>query len=316
MNYYEVLELVETASQEDIEKAYRKKALQYHPDRNPGNTEVHNKFISIQAAYENLRDPEKRRQYDYGRKSPSIMPGFDFFEQENLDIKVTHEVSILDILTGCEKTISINKKAPCIKCHGFGASSFRPCDSCNGAGHVVNALNNIFRFQTLCGRCMGHGKLPLNKCDSCHGSKKQNNGEEIIQFTIPKGLQHGMTMCLKGQGNIGHGRVGDLYLQCVLQTNNQFRVEGLNVFCNVNAKYSTMLFGGKIVIPTPENDIVEIEVPRNTPCLTKLTVKNKGLYDFRNTQFRGDLIATVMAEIPQKINDEQRIKEFLISHDL
>lgn len=316
MNHYEVLELAETASQEDIEKAYRKKALQYHPDRNPGDTEVHNKFLSVQSAYETLRDPEKRRQYDFNRKAPGIMPSFDFFEQENLDIKIMQEVSILETLTGCDKSIRLDKKAPCVKCHGFGASSFRPCDACNGAGHIVNAMNNIFRFQSLCGRCMGHGKIPLNKCDSCNGFKKQNMGEQEIQFSIPKGIQNGMTMCLKGQGNIGHGRIGDLYVQCMIQQNNQFRIEGLNIFCNVNAKYSTMLFGGKIVIPTPENDVVEIELPRNTQCLTKLTVKNKGMYDFRNSQFRGDLIATVMAEIPQNLKDEEKIKEFLKQYNL
>lgn len=308
--------MADNATQDEIEKAYRKKALQYHPDRNPGDTEVHNKFIAVQEAYDTLKDVGKRKQYD-DSLNPNFISSFDFFEHENLDIKVNCEISIFESISGTNKTISLNKKAPCSKCNGFGASDFKKCDVCSGRGNIINTVNEIFRFQTVCGKCMGHGKISLNTCETCLGSKKQFVGEQQIQFNIPKGIQHGMTLCLHGQGNLGkNGRVGNLFVQCLLANNNTFKVDGLNILCTVNAKYSTMLFGGKIEIPTPENDIIEIEVPKNTQCLTKLTVKNKGMFDFRNINYRGDLVATVMTEIPQNIKDEREIKEFLIKHNL
>ena len=103
MNFYELLDVSQDATQEDIEKAYRKKALQYHPDRNPGNTEVHNKFIEIQNAYENLKDKEKRKQYDFSLNNNGFMPSFDFFEQENLDIKIIFKINLVDSIQGSKK---------------------------------------------------------------------------------------------------------------------------------------------------------------------------------------------------------------------
>lgn len=315
MNFYEILEVANNASQEEIEKAYRKKALQYHPDRNPGNTEVQNKFIEIQNAYDTLKDVNKRNNYDMTLNSHGFMPSFDFFEQENLDIRVIYKISILDSIQGSKKTLSISKKLPCDSCRGFGATNHRNCDNCHGTGKIVNAMNTIFHFQTLCGRCFGHGKIALNKCEKCLGQKKINSPEVTIDFDLPKGIQDNMTLCLNGQGNMGNGRVGNLYVQCVIEPDQIFKVDGLNLLCTVKAKFSTLLFGGKVEVPTPENDIVEIDLPGRTDCLTKLRVKNKGMFDVRNSHNRGDIIATVVADIPEdkKLED---IKKTLYNYGI
>lgn len=317
MNFYEILEVSHAASQDEIEKAYRKKALQYHPDRNPGNTEVHSKFVEIQNAYDTLKNKEKRQQYDFSLQGGNNNLVFDIFDQENLDIKIIYKITIQDSIHGGEKSLRISKKLPCGTCRGFGATSFRPCDACHGSGHVVNALNSIFQFQTLCGRCLGHGKIALNKCEKCFGSKKTNSDEQTIGFMVPKGIQNNMTLCLNGQGNIGNnGRIGNLYVQCVFEPDETFKIDGLNLLCNVRAKFSTMLFGGKIEIPTAENDVVEIEMPAKTECLTKLRVKNKGMYDIRNNLKRGDIIANVIVDMPQGFNNPDEVRKFLVAHGI
>jgi len=316
VSYYQILEVEQTATQEEIEKAYRKKALQYHPDRNPGDTEVHNKFIEIQNAYETLKDAGRRQQYDFSLRPNGFMPAFDFFEQENLDIKIIYKISILDSIQGANKTINISKKMPCDSCNGFGATNHKSCDACHGSGRIVNAMNTIFHFQTLCGKCLGQGKIALNRCEKCLGQKKVNTPESNIEFMIPKGIQNNMTLCINGQGNIGQGRVGDLYVQCTIEPDNVFKIDGLNLLCNVKTKFSTMLFGGKIEIPTPDNEIVELDLPPKADCLTKLRVKNKGMYDIRNTHVRGDIVATVIVDVPKDIKELEKIKSILINHGI
>jgi len=317
VTHYEVLGVTQDATQEQIEKAYRKKALQYHPDRNPGDAEAHGKFIEAQTAYDTLKDSEKRQQYDYALSQPNFNPSFDFFEQENLDIKIIYKISIVDSIKGANKNISIIRKMPCHTCKGFGATSFRTCDACQGSGHTINALNSIFRFQTLCGRCLGHGKIALNKCDKCYGTKKINADEQNVSFVIPKGLQNNMTLCLNGQGNIGNnGRIGNVYVQCIIEPHPQFKIENLDLICNVKTKYSTMLFGGKIEIPTAEDDVVEIEIPAKTECLTKLRVKNKGMFDVRSPNRRGDIVAHVLVDMPSEFTDPQKVKDFLLAHGI
>lgn len=317
MNLYDILEVDSSASQDEIEKAYRKKALQYHPDRNPGDTEVHSKFVQIQNAYDTLKDKDKRHQYDLSLSGVMNSFTFDIFEQENLDIKIMYKITIQDSILGAEKNLRVGRKLPCGTCKGLGATSFKQCDLCNGAGRILNSINTIFQFQTLCGRCFGNGKIALNKCEKCFGLKKINGEEKDISFFIPKGIQDNMTLCLNGQGNVGNnGRVGNLYVQCSFEPDPVFKVEGLNLVCNVRAKFSTMLFGGKIEIPTPENDVVEIEMPAKTECLTKLRVKNKGMHDIRNILKRGDIIANVIVDMPSNFENPDEVKKFLIAHGI
>lgn len=317
-DYYAVLELNRNCSQEEIEKSYKKLALRYHPDRNPGDAASAEKFMRIQSAYDTLRDPEKRRQYD-NPPMPMMNPFFhhaDMFDTEDLDIRLLCAVTLPEAIRGATKTITIQKKQPCSSCRGTGFSDFVTCNFCQGRGTAVNAFNNFFKFQTLCGNCQGKGRLGTNKCNTCLGNKYESPQETTININIPKGIQTGMTLCLNGQGHHGvSGRVGNTYVECRLNDENKYKVAGLDIECNFHSRISTLIFGGIIEIPTLEDEKIEISVPANTRCGTKFRIKEKGLPDIRNNMARGDLVANILAEIPNKQNDA-KLQELLLSYGL
>lgn len=317
-DHYSLLELQKNCSQEDIEKAYKKLALRYHPDRNPGDNAAVEKFMLIQSAYEILRDPQKRSQYD---NPPMHMthPFFhhgDMFDTEDLDIRILCSITLPEAIAGTVKNITIQKKSPCTTCAGNGFKEFNICMMCNGRGVSINAFNNFFKFQTLCGNCQGKGKLGTVKCVSCYGSRYGKPQEVSINISVPKGIQNGMTLCVNGQGHAGvSGRVGSTYVECRLNDENKYKLSNLDIECNFNAKISTLIFGGVIEIPTLENEKIEIAVPANTKCGTKFRIKEKGLPDFRNNLTRGDLVANILAEIPS-IQNNNNLKDYLISQGL
>ncbi len=315
---YAFLEIDKNCSQEDIEKAYKKLALKYHPDRNPGDTSAAEKFMKIQSAYETLRDPQKRRQYD-NPINPMMNPFFhhgDMFDTEDLDIRLLCSVTISEAVKGAIKNLSILRKSPCVTCRGNGYSDFTTCSICQGRGVSINAMQGFFRFQTLCGNCMGKGKIGVSRCNSCHANKYGTPEEISFNITIPKGVQNGMTLVLNGQGHHGiSGRTGNIYVECRLAEDSKYKVIGLDIECQIHARYSTMLFGGTISIPTPEDENIEVNIPHHTKCGTKFRVKEKGIPDIKNNLVRGDLIANVLIDVPQ-INMDEKIRQTLINHGL
>lgn len=316
MNHYEVLGVSSSATQEEIDKSYKKKALEHHPDRNPGDVQAHETFVKIQQAYDTLKDANKRRQYD---AQISGMGGvqFEIFNNENLDIRISISFTIQEAISGSQKTLKYKRKIPCGSCSGNGFTDSVFCNACHGAGSVNAAPNPFFNFRTLCGRCMGKGRVPTVKCNSCFGMQHVDGNEEEVFYSIPPGLVDGMGLALRGQGNIGQsGRVGNLFLDCRILPDQNFKIDGLNILTNTKIKFSTLLFGGKIEVQTPENEVYEVEIPPKTECLTKFTVKNKGLPDLKNMSKRGDLIVTTIVELPKTIEHPEKIKEFLISKGL
>jgi len=317
-DFYAVLELNKSCSQEDVEKAYKKLALKYHPDRNPGDTSCVEKFMKIQSAYEILRDPQKRKQYD-NPATPMMNPFFnhgDMFDTEDLDIRLLCPVTISEAVKGTIKTLNVHRKSPCNLCRGNGHSDFTMCPMCQGRGVSINAMQGFFRFQTLCGNCMGQGKIGTARCVSCHANKYGKSEEVLFNLNIPKGVQNGMTLALNGQGHHGiSGRHGNIYVECKITDDSNYKIVGLDIECKIHAKYSTLLFGGKISIPTPEDENIEVEIPQQTKCGTKFRVKEKGMPDIRNNMVRGDLIANVMADVPSIATDEA-LKNTLINYGL
>lgn len=317
MTYYEILGVASNASQDEIEKAYRKSALEHHPDRNPGDASAHEKFIKIQEAYDTLRDINKRNQYDHASKYTQNGVVFDIFENENLDLRFSANFTLQDSLFANQKTIKIRKKKPCNSCVGKGFTQSVTCDRCNGLGSINSSPVAFFQFRTLCGKCLGKGKIPTNKCSECQGERYVNTEEEEITYTIPKGLVDGMSLVLKGQGNLGaNGRIGNLILDCRLEPDSNYKLDGLNILSNLKVKYSSLLFGGKIEVKTPENETFEVEIPPKTECLHKFIVKNRGMYDVKNIQVRGDLILSAIVELPQNLENKEIIKEFLLKNGL
>ncbi len=299
-----------SSSQEEIEKAYRKKALEHHPDRNPGDASAHEKFLKIQEAYDVLKDKSKRLNYDNNLNG--FNESFFHVENENLDIRISINFSIYDSILGKQKTLKISRANPCGDCSGKGYKTFDICNNCNGSGAVITMPNPFFNFRTLCGKCVGKGRIPKDSCGSCFGQKYKPMPEEEVSYTIPKGLLDGMGLCLKGMGNFGvSGNVGNLYIDCRLEQDPNYKVDGLNLISTKKIKYSTLIFGGKIEVPTPDGDIIVVDIPSSTECLTKFTIKNKGLFDIRDIKKRGDLIVSTVVAIPKKIENAEILRKIL-----
>ena len=317
-DHYAALELEKNCTQEEIERAYKKLALRYHPDRNPGDSACAEKFMQIQAAYEVLRNTEKRSQYD-NPPVPMMNPFFnhgDIFDTEDLNIRLMCSVTLPEAICGVIKTITISKKAPCDSCRGNGFTSFVTCGLCHGRGVAINAFNNFFKFQTVCGNCQGQGKIGSARCVGCGGNRYGKPQDTTISINIPKGIQTGMTLCVNGQGHTGvSGRVGSTYVECRLNDENKYKLSGLDIECNFHSKISTLIFGGVIEIPTLEDEKIEISVPANTKCGTKFRIKEKGLPDIRNNMARGDLVANILTEIPN-LQSGHELHRILISHGL
>ena len=321
MTYYELLGLAKECSQEEIDHSYRKKALEHHPDRNPGDDNAASKFLKIQEAYDTLKDPRKRQDYDVRLNGGGFNPfgdfSFDIFDHDNLDLRVSVPFTIEDTIFGNQKTIKIQKKNPCNICDGIGSTNFSMCPMCQGAGSMMTAPTPFFNFRTMCPRCSGRGKLPHNKCSNCYGDRYVTTPEEEFSYTIPKGLMDGMSLMLRGQGNIGkNGRVGNLILDCRIEQNSDFKIDGLNLLTNLKIKYSTFLLGGKIEITTPEKETFEIDIPATTECLAKFTIKNKGMFDIKNLNKRGDIVVSVVVDIPKKLKVDEDLKNLFLKHGI
>lgn len=299
ISYYDVLELQKNCTQEEIEKAYKKAALRYHPDRNPGDSECAEKFLRIQEAYDHLKDPEKRRQYDFRSNNPQA--GFvpHFHEVEDLDIRISINLNFEETVLGCKKTISVVRKSPCSDCGGQGHKKFVGCHLCGGKGVIFNQLGGFFRFQQGCPNCFGKGRVGTEKCIGCNGHKFKNENETKIDVMVPGGIMHGMVVCVHGMGHIGsQGNIGNVNVQCLVNENKKYTIRGLDIGFHLDLDFSTMLFGGKVEIPTFEGDVIELDIPAKTQNLTSFRVKGKGMPNVHNKMSRGDLVATAITKIP------------------
>lgn len=310
--YYQILEVANNCSQDDIEKAYKKAALKYHPDRNPGDEECAAKFLKIQEAYDNLKDQNKRREYDHRLKFGNRRVHIN--EVENLDIRIICKITIQEAVLGTKKAVSVFRKKPCDKCSGDGFTSFMDCHVCNGRGSMVNNFGPMFRFETVCPNCVGQGKVGVNKCLGCSGSKYKTGDETKLDVVIPPGVVTGNNLAIAGYGHEGRfGQVGNIIVQIQMDEDQRYQIRGLDIHFDFEVDFSTMLFGGKIEIPTFENELIELEIPEKTKNLTNFRVKGKGMPHLQNNLHRGDIVANVITKIPEK-EFSQELKKLLKLH--
>jgi len=299
---YEDLGVAENSTQDEIEKAYKKAALRYHPDRNPGDNEAAIIFLKIQQAYDILKDGNKRKEYDFRSKAQNH--GFwqqHQYEVEDLDLHMSMQISFAESVVGTKKTIKFNRKFPCNDCDGAGFKEFKVCEHCHGSGVHHTMIAGFFNFQTPCGACNAKGRIGYNKCLACDGQKQKLHDESVIEVIIPKGVLNGMTLTLQGCGHNGrNGRIGNIFIKVEIVNDKKYQLKNLDIIFNLEVDFSTMIYGGKIEIPTFEDESIELEIPVRTQSLTNFRVKNKGMPSFNNTMLRGDLVATVIAKLPNK----------------
>jgi molecular chaperone DnaJ len=341
-DYYEILAVARTATESEIKSAYRKLAMKFHPDRNPGDQVAEEKFKEAAEAYAVLADPQKRSLYDRfghagvgqaaggGGFDPSVFAEFgDFADilgnmfgfgdlfggggrrrggpQRGSDLRYDLEISFEEAARGTETTVQIPRQESCEKCHGTGAaagSNTTTCAQCKGHGQV-RYQQGFFTVARTCAQCRGAGKIITRPCESCHGAGRVTRDRKIT-VKIPAGIATGQQMRLQGEGEAGSagGPAGHLYVVVHVQEHEFFRRDGNNLFCEIPVNFTTVALGGEIQVPTLDGSET-VKVPEGTQTGTTLRLRNKGMPDV-NGRGRGDLFATVQVQTPKKLTRDQR----------
>ncbi len=343
-DYYEVLGLNKNATDDEIKKAYRKQAKQYHPDLNPGNADAEAMFKEVGEAYKVLSTPQARAQYDqFGHQGPTgqgfgdfggfgdggIGDIFDMFFGGNgfsgntrrrrgpargADLRYDLDISFEEAAFGTKKEIEVVRMENCADCDGTGgkkASDVKTCPTCNGAGEVSHAQNTAFgRFVNVkaCDRCQGEGTIVSDPCPKCHGRKKIRKVRRI-SVTIPPGIDNEQAITLRGEGEPGEkgGPSGDLYVYITVRPHKLFKRKNYDMHCDIPITYGQAALGAEIEVPTLEGK-AKYNIPEGTQTGTVFRLRNQGVQHLRNNT-RGDLYVKVNIDIPKRLTQKQ--KEFL-----
>lgn len=327
-DYYEVLGIDKTASKDDIKKAYRKKAMEHHPDKG-GDEGI---FKEIVEAYETLSDDNKKANYDrYGHEGPRTNPfgggGFDPFQEffnragfnpfggqfrsqtrRGNDLNITVKITLEDVFNGVNKKFKYKRKETCNTCLGLGGTNESNCTRCNGSGVEVQIVNTPFgqiRNTAECSACEGTGKVYTTNCSTCNGEGVKEI-EDVVEVDIPIGISDGMRMLIQGKGNaIKRGTIGDLIINIMVLTHDYFIRVGNDIKFNIKLSYPQLVLGDKVEIPIIEGSKIRILIPEFTKVNDQLKIQGKGLKDI-NTNLRGDMIVNIDLDMPNYISDEER----------
>jgi molecular chaperone DnaJ len=343
-NPYEVLGVAKNASDEDVKKAYRKLAREYHPDRNPGDNGAEERFKEVQAAYDVLRDPEKRKAYDtFGEAGARGFPGgagpdtggmrFEEFDLGNLgdlfggifgggggqrrgssrqpargnDLETHVRISFEDSLEGAQVRVPVEVDTACSVCHGTGAEPGTApitCPQCGGRG-VVSDSQGLFAFSQPCPRCRGNGTIVEKPCRRCRGSGRERVTKRY-SVKIPAGAKTGTRVRLKGKGEAGYngGPAGDLFVVVDVDPSPLYERRGSDLVLDVPVTYAEAALGASVEIPTPSGP-VSLKVPGGTESGKLLRVKGRGVPHLKGNG-RGDLLARVKVTVPKKLTKAER----------
>jgi len=339
-DYYEVLGVERTASEDELKRAYRKLAFQYHPDRNPDDPEAEQKFKDAAEAYDALRDPEKRRRYDaYGfdglnggggfASSDDIFGAFsDIFgevfgfaggarggrrPQAGMDLRYNLNISFRQAAKGDDVTLKIPSNVPCEHCGGSGAepgSDMSDCRQCRGTGHVQQA-QGFFRISVTCPACHGRGKIITKFCTVCHGAGMTSQVREL-KVRIPAGVDDGSRLRLRGEGEPGAngGPHGDLFVVISVEPDKTFERQGQNLILRRSITMVQAALGDKIEIPTLD-DPITVDIPKGTQGGEIFQLRGLGMPHPGGGR-RGDLLVEVRVETPVGLSakQEELLREF------
>lgn len=349
-DYYEVLGVSRTATDDEIKKAYRQLAKKYHPDMNPGDKTAEAKFKEVLEAYNVLSDPDKRRQYDqFGHAAFEAGGagggGFDFSgmdmgdifgdlfgdlfgtrsrRQSNAPMQGAHirtsvRISFEEAVFGTEKELELTLKDDCRTCGGTGA---RPgthpetCSKCGGKGQVVFTQQSFFgmvRNVQTCPDCRGTGKIIRDKCPDCYGSGYVSSRKKI-QVSIPAGIDSGQSVRIRGKGEpgINGGPRGDLLVEVEVARHPIFQRQDYDIYSTAPISFATAALGGDIKINTVDGEITYTVKP-GTQTDTRIRLREKGVPSLRNKNIRGDHYVTLVVQVPTNLTSEQ--KELLRKFD-
>ena len=341
-DFYDILGVQKNASDDEIKKAYRKKAMKHHPDRNKDDKKAERKFKEAAAAYEVLKDSEKRSAYDqYGHDAfrqggggqgfGDFGGGFsDIFEeffgggfggqsrqrgpQRGNDLRYNMSVSLQEAYTGKKSQIRIPSYEGCDLCSATGSADKTgpsTCSTCGGQGKV-RSTQGFFSIERPCPTCGGEGSSIKNPCLKCSGTG-QVKKQKTISVTIPAGVDTGTRIRISGEGEPGQRGAGngDLYIFVEVQKDKLFEREEENIFCQIPISITTAILGGDVEVPTIEGKKARLNIPSGTQSETQFRLKGKGMSILRQTR-RGDMYVEANVEIPVNLNSKQKaiLQEF------
>lgn len=338
-DFYEVLDVERTADEETIKKAFRKLALKYHPDRNPGDKLAEAKFRECSEAYQVLSDANQRARYDrFGHAAfEGGNAGFDFsasgFEdmvgdlfseffgggsrrgggrrRRGEDLSYTLTVTFEEAAFGCDKEISVPRAIACGDCSGTGGkggAAAVKCPTCRGAGQV-RFQQGFFSIAKTCGQCNGRGQVIKDPCAGCAGSGRVRQ-DHTLQVKVPAGVDTGVRLKLRGEGETGGAGNGDLFVVINVEEHDLFRRDGNDVICDVRIGFPQASLGAEIEVPTLEGP-VKLKIKEGTQSGSVFRLRGKGVSDLHGYG-RGDQLTRVFVETPRKLNARQRelLEEF------
>jgi molecular chaperone DnaJ len=342
-SFYDALGVPKTASQAEIKKAYRKLVQEFHPDKNAGDKEAEDRFKEVQAAYDVLSDPDKRKQYDAfgsadGRAGGFRGGNFDFGEGginlgdlgdlfggfgdifggggrtrsqpragRGADLETEVRLSFEDSLRGIETRIPVDVDAACRECKGLGTadgSAPKVCPECKGRGVTVES-QGFFGLSQTCGRCGGAGTIVENPCPRCSGSGRERR-QRHLTVKIPAGARDGTRIRLKGKGEPGYngGPPGDLFVVTRVADSTMYERRGSDLIVDVPVTFADAALGAEVEVPTPEG-AVALKVPPGSESGKLLRIKGRGAPKLRGGG-RGDVLARLRIAVPKKPNKKER----------
>jgi molecular chaperone DnaJ len=348
-DFYDILGVSRRATADELKSAFRKKAKELHPDRNPGDKAAEQNFKELNEAYDVLKDDQKRAAYDqYGHQAfegPGAGQrggphGFDFstsftdvFDDlfgefmgtrrggggnrasRGSDLRYNMEISLEDAYAGKTATIRIPGSVSCDACSGSGAeagSKPQACPTCSGVGKV-RAQQGFFTIERTCPSCQGLGRVIKNPCKSCSGSGRVQR-ERTLNVSIPQGVEDGTRIRLAGEGEAGlrGGPKGDLYIFLSVATHPLFKRDNADLHCSVPVSFSTVALGGNVEVPTLGGGRVRVAIPEGTQSGKEFRLRGKGMPGLRGQGPHGDLIVEVLVETPVNLTKKQQelLREF------
>ncbi|HZP20820.1 MAG TPA: molecular chaperone DnaJ [Bauldia sp.] len=346
-DFYEVLGVARNCDEKELKASFRKLAMQYHPDRNPGDHTAEMKFKEVSAAYECLKDPQKRAAYDrfghaafenggmhhgggfngdFGASMANIFD--DIFgdmmgrragnqrggRERGADLRYNMEITLEEAYAGKTAEIEVPTKIVCSTCSGTGArrgSSPKTCPTCDGHGRV-RAAQGFFSIERTCPNCHGRGEVIADPCPACSGSGRITE-ERKLSVNIPAGIEDGTRIRLAGEGEAGlrSGPAGDLYIFLSIKQHEFFQRDGADIFCRVPISITTAALGGEFEVPTIDGNKTRVRVPEGTQTGKQFRLKNKGMPVLRTSKV-GDMYIQVTVETPRNLSRRQRelLEEF------
>lgn len=347
-DFYETLGVPKGADEKELKSAYRKLAMKYHPDKNPGDSEAEAKFKECNEAYETLKDPQKRAAYDRfghaafengggGGGSPFGAGGAggfaDIFEdifgdmmgggrgrrssdgrERGADMRYNLEISLEEAFAGKTASIRVPTAKMCDTCSGSGAkpgTSPSTCGTCQGSGRV-RASQGFFSVERTCHTCSGRGEVITDPCETCSGQGRVTE-ERTLSVNIPAGIEDGTRIRLSGEGEAGFrgGPAGDLYIFIAVKPHEFFQRDGADLYCKVPISMTTAALGGQFEVGTLDNSNTRVKVPDGTQPGRQFRLKGKGMPVMRQSAM-GDLYIQIAVETPQNLSKRQRelLQEF------